>query len=119
MVGDDEGGRAVLAGERGVLGGENALEHERERALGTEPLEVAPGDARVDDGREAVVEVLDARRGLGRLGVGRSVGSVKPLRWSRSRGPASGRSTVRTSAPKPLSAASATSSLAKSRSRDQ
>ena len=53
VVGDDDAGRTVLARERGVLGREDALEHERKRALGAKPLEVAPGDARVDDGRRA------------------------------------------------------------------
>ena len=60
VVGDDDPRAAVLAGEQRVLGGEDALDQERERALLAQPLEVAPGEARVHDLAERVVEVLVA-----------------------------------------------------------
>ena len=61
VVGDDDAGGTVLEGELGVLGGEEALDQDRDAALGGEVGEVGPAQGVVHQ-REGL---LDRHRLLG------------------------------------------------------
>ena len=60
VVGDDDAGGAVLDRERRVLGGQHALDQDRDAALGGELLEVGPAQRRVHQGEG----LLDRHRPL-------------------------------------------------------
>ena len=107
VIRDDDARRAVLRRENGVVRVEHALDDDRNRNRGGEPLEVAPVERRVDE-RE-VLAGQTRRNGTLHRGQG-SCGNVQPTRRSRSREPTTGRSTVRKTAEKPASSASAISS---------
>jgi len=51
VVGDDHGAAAVLGGKDGILRGEDPLRDYRDACVLVEPLEVAPGQPRVDECR--------------------------------------------------------------------
>ena len=97
VIGDDDAGAAVLTGEQRVLGREDALDQQRQRALLAQPLEVAPGEARVHDLAERVVEVLVAderARQVGHGEVGGEAEAAAEVALARAR-PWAGRSSGR------------------------
>src|ERR671924_26722 len=64
VVRDDDGRGAVLACKPRVLGGEDALDDDREPRRGREPLHVVPADGRAEE-REVLVELERLERAAG------------------------------------------------------
>ena len=107
VVRDDDPGGAVLGGQDGVLGVEDALDDDGNRSGRDEPLQVGPVERRVEQ-----VERLAGRLGVERAPDGgqravveRPVDAALPVAR-----PGIGRSTVRKTAVNPASIASAISS---------
>src|SRR4029079_13098331 len=61
VVGDDDSVDAALAGLAGVVGMEDALEEDRHRRPGPQPVEVVPGQARLP---EDAYELADRGAGV-------------------------------------------------------
>ena len=119
VVRDDHRGRAVLGGQQRVLGGQDPLDHERQRADRVQPLEVAPGERVVDDRVERRVEVLALQRlRAGSAAAGRPAARRRRARRARAGRRPAGRPSASAPRSRPRPRPS-TSSCVKPRSRDQ
>ena len=88
VVADDDRVDAVLDGDRGVLGGQDALEHERQRRPAADRREVVPGQPdlglALEHGDPAGVDAEPRASAVASAKLPRPVSS-KPERRSRSR----------------------------------